>query len=185
MKTRIKTVIVVLALSAPVWVTCAQEDGGPPPGEPPLRREGLRGFTLPGGPDVQPPHRSRGGTAHFDRQGQRPPPPLVGALDANGDGVIDDVEIANASVALKRLDRNGDGKLTMEELRPPHTGGMGEPAGPVGRESAHAERPGQPPELRRPRGPEELGPRGFRRQGPPPNDQLPPSLGDRPPTQPE
>lgn len=45
-------------------------------------------------------------------------PPLVGALDANKDGVIDADEIKNAAEALKKLDKNNDGKLTPEELRP-------------------------------------------------------------------
>lgn len=46
----------------------------------------------------------------------RPPTPLiVKALDANGDGVIDAAEIANASAALLTLDKNGDGKLTRDE----------------------------------------------------------------------
>jgi hypothetical protein len=44
--------------------------------------------------------------------------PIIAALDANGDGVIDASEIANAPTALKKLDKNGDGKLTREELRP-------------------------------------------------------------------
>ena len=50
----------------------------------------------------------------------KPAPPLVVAtLDANHDGVIDAAEINNASVALKSLDKNADGKLTAEELRRP------------------------------------------------------------------
>jgi len=49
------------------------------------------------------------------------PPPIVAALDANGDGVISAKEIANAATALKALDRNNDGKITREEAvpRPP------------------------------------------------------------------
>ena len=43
---------------------------------------------------------------------------LMRALDANHDGVIDAGEIANASAALKTLDKNGDGRLTYDELRP-------------------------------------------------------------------
>ncbi len=53
------------------------------------------------------------------RRHHPPPPPLMEVLDANHDGVIDAEEIANASKALLTLDKNGDGKLTFEELRPP------------------------------------------------------------------
>jgi Ca2+-binding EF-hand superfamily protein len=45
-------------------------------------------------------------------------PPIVSALDANGDGVIDAAEIANASAALARLDRNGDGRISLAEFLP-------------------------------------------------------------------
>ncbi|MGH7969197.1 MAG: EF-hand domain-containing protein, partial [Limisphaerales bacterium] len=61
------------------------------------------------------------------------PPPLIAALDANHDGVIDADEIANAPAALKTLDKNGDGKLTMDELmppRPPRGAGPGNHEGP-------------------------------------------------------
>jgi len=64
-----------------------------------------------------------------------PPSPLMEALDANHDGVIDANEIANASAALKALDKNGDGKLTLDELRPPRPQGgnrQGPPPGPNG-----------------------------------------------------
>lgn len=43
---------------------------------------------------------------------------VVLALDANHDGDIQSMEIANAVSSLKRLDRNGDGELTPGELRP-------------------------------------------------------------------
>jgi hypothetical protein len=53
------------------------------------------------------------------------------ALDANTDGIIDEKEIANATMALKKLDKNGDGKLNPEELRPPRPeGDRGRPDGP-------------------------------------------------------
>ena len=45
------------------------------------------------------------------------PPLVVATLDANHDGIIDAVEIANASQALKSLDKDADGRLTREELR--------------------------------------------------------------------
>ncbi|HVV73183.1 MAG TPA: phospholipid-binding protein, partial [Verrucomicrobiae bacterium] len=49
------------------------------------------------------------------------------------DGVIDADEIANAPAALKTLDKNGDGKLTMDELmgpRPMRGAGQGDHQGP-------------------------------------------------------
>lgn len=46
-------------------------------------------------------------------------PPIITALDTNGDGVISADEIANASASLMKLDKNGDGKLTMDEMMPP------------------------------------------------------------------
>jgi Ca2+-binding EF-hand superfamily protein len=54
-------------------------------------------------------------------------------LDTNHDGVIDEAEIANASAALRALDKNGDGKLTPDELIPPPPGpgeGFDPPPGP-------------------------------------------------------
>lgn len=39
-------------------------------------------------------------------------------FDANHDGVISADEIRNAADALWRLDKNGDGKLASDELRP-------------------------------------------------------------------
>ena len=51
---------------------------------------------------------------------QQGPPPLETALDTNADGVIDAGETARASASLKTLDKNGDGKLTSDEYRPPH-----------------------------------------------------------------
>ena len=54
------------------------------------------------------------------------PPLLVATLDANHDGIIDAGEIANASQALKSLDKNADGRLSREELR------RGRPTRPAG-----------------------------------------------------
>ena len=83
--------LALLALGASVLAVQAQDANGP------------RGGGNPNGP-----------------RGQRPPPsPLMEALDVNHDGVIDADEIANAPAELKTLDKNGDGKLTQDELRPP------------------------------------------------------------------
>lgn len=130
-------------VTATVW---AQPEGGPPPGPPP--QDGPR---PPQGPPNGPPHHPP-----FD--------PLRRALDADGDHVISSDEIANAAGALKTLDKNGDGKLDHEELRPP-----------------------MPPGMEHRRGDRDRGPEGDRRgppegrRGPPPEDRRgPPPGGDRP-----
>jgi len=91
---KIKIMLALLAIGATTFVAQAQDDGtnAPPP-------QGGPGF---------------GGHHH------RPPPlPLVQALDVNHDGVIDASEITNASAELLTLDKNGDGKLTVDEYMPP------------------------------------------------------------------
>jgi hypothetical protein len=73
--------------------------------------------------DAGRPERPEGG------RGGRMGSPVVAALDVNQDGTIDATEIANAAAALLKLDANGDGQLTGEELRPQrpagHEGGPG------------------------------------------------------------
>ena len=72
-------------------------------------------------------------------QRAKPPTPLVVAtLDANHDGIIDAVEINNASVALQSLDKNADGKLTGAELRRPRPT---RPASPTTKPRAMQKRP--------------------------------------------
>ena len=105
MKVSRLTWMTVLAVGLGAGLVFAQEEGGPPP------QDGN------GGGPGQGHHRP-------------PPPPIVQALDANHDGVIDSNEIANASAALKTLDKNGDGKLTTDEYRPPRPeGARGDHAG--------------------------------------------------------
>ena len=114
----------------------------------------------PGRPDgpPPPPHgMGRQGAGH------RPVPPIIKALDINGDGVIDADEIAKASESLKKLDKNHDGKLAREELMPPR------PRGEEGREMAPRGEGGRGPEGRGPRGRGHEGPGGPERpEGPPP-----------------
>ncbi|HEX4342397.1 MAG TPA: EF-hand domain-containing protein [Verrucomicrobiae bacterium] len=101
MKTN-KALIVLCALCASALVAAAQD--GPPQGGG--SQDGQQG---------PPPGEGHGGGPG----GHRPPPsPIMMALDANHDGVIDASEISNAPAALKTLDKNGDGKLTQDELRP-------------------------------------------------------------------
>ena len=48
-----------------------------------------------------------------------PPPPILVIFDTDRDGVITATEIGNAATALATLDKNGDGQITRNELRPP------------------------------------------------------------------
>jgi hypothetical protein len=88
---------------------------------PPPRRDG--DTNAPAGP---PPGDSQNGRHH------RPVPPIIAALDTNGDGIISADEIANASASLLKLDKNGDGQLTMDELMPHRPPGDNGPGGDDG-----------------------------------------------------
>ncbi len=52
----------------------------------------------------------RGGQMNFIRMD-----PVLAAIDANGDGVISAEELRNAPKAIRKLDTDGDGKVTREE----------------------------------------------------------------------
>ncbi len=101
--------------------------GGPRPqgGGPDDQRGGPR--PQGGGPDDQ-----RGGP-----RGQGVVMPVIGAIDLNKDGILDNTEIEQARQSLKKLDTNGDGKITPDEYRGQRRGG---PDGP-GREGAGSVRP--------------------------------------------
>jgi hypothetical protein len=107
MKTTNKILVAALALGVSAFVASAQDNNTDGP---------------PGGGQGMGRHRP-------------PPPAIIGALDANHDGVIDADEIANASAALKTLDKNGDGKLTPDEFmgprpKPPQGSGGNDAGGP-------------------------------------------------------
>lgn len=95
----------------------AQQPAPQAGGEERPRREGREGG--PGGPGGG----GRGGMMRML--------PVMQALDADSDGELSPAEISNATAALKKLDKNGDGKLDAEELRPA-MGGRGGPGGPGG-----------------------------------------------------
>ena len=122
-----KWAVAALALGSSAWFATAQ-DNNPAPGD----------GGPPGGPGMRP---------------HRPPPAFLKALDANGDGVIDADEIANATAALKALDANSDGKLTFDELfgPPPGAGQAGDgqrpppPQGPPPGSGTDPHRPPPPP----------------------------------------
>jgi uncharacterized membrane protein YebE (DUF533 family) len=96
----------------------------------------------PGGQQGGPQNDQKGAPSANQQGGHHRPPllPIVQALDANHDGVIDASEIANASAALKTLDKNGDGQLTRDEYLPPR------PNGPPGDEQG-GQRPPPPPDV--------------------------------------
>lgn len=142
-----QVILFTLALGVSTCLLTAQD--GPAP------RDGQRLPGRDGGPGMS--------------RGQRPVDLLVSALDLNKDGVIDAEEIAKASESLKKLDKNNDGKLTLNEVRPPRPAGrMGSP----GAGGMPGERPGQS-------GPEMAGPEGptpdVDAQQPPPSDGAPAS----------
>ena len=97
------------------------------------------GFGGPGGPPGGP----GGGFGRFMQA-----LPVMAALDADGDGVLSEEEIANASKALAAVDKNGDGRIDGEEMRPDFAamrggGGFGGPGGPPGDRPPRGEgRPG-------------------------------------------
>ena len=76
--------------------------------------------------------------------------PVMAALDSDGNGEISSEEIKGAVAALKKLDKNKDGKLTEDELRPNFGGRGGSQGGPSGQrpsrggEGRGGQRPGRP-----------------------------------------
>jgi Ca2+-binding EF-hand superfamily protein len=58
--------------------------------------------------------RGRGPQQSYMRQSL-----ILSALDTNHDNIISADEIDNAPASLRKLDKNGDGQITEDELRPP------------------------------------------------------------------
>lgn len=98
-------VLALLGISATLSVLAQ-----PPGGELPPRGDH---------PDGPPPggRRGEGGPGEPGRPAL--PNPLVAALDTNGDHEISAEELAAAATSLLTLDKNKDGKLTDDEMRPP------------------------------------------------------------------
>ena len=69
--------------------------------------------------DERPEGRGRGGLPGAGQGGPRfGMLPIMKALDTDQDGTLSAAEIQNASKALATLDKNGDGILSAEEMRP-------------------------------------------------------------------
>jgi hypothetical protein len=99
----------------------ADEFRPPRPNGPPGGPQGAPQGDQQGAPSANQPSGPGGGQPGGHH---RPPPlPIVQALDANHDGVIDASEIANAPAALLTLDKNHDGQLTRDEYLPPRPNG--------------------------------------------------------------
>jgi EF hand len=91
----------------------SQERGEQDPGRPPRPDDG------PGGPPPPPPFGP-------------PPNPLFIAIDTDGDGELSAKEVAKAPESIAKLDRNKDGIITEDEVRPPPPPGGRRGPGPGG-----------------------------------------------------
>lgn len=134
-----KLLVPALTLLATALALAAQEPQSPPQGGFGQGGPGQKGQK--GGPGGQ------GGGFGGGGEGFRPPQhPFEIALDVNGDGVIDAKELANAVAALKKLDKNGDGRITEDEYRPMRPGGgFGGPGGQGGGQGGFGGQGGKSP----------------------------------------
>ena len=121
------TTMIVLCLATTVMAQPGKgqrgERGGPERGG----ERGERGGQERGGEMRRGgPGGSGGGRPDMGRMMQMMP--VIAALDADKDGTISSDEINNAVAALKKLDKNGNGSIDAEEMRPSF-GGRGGPGG--------------------------------------------------------
>jgi hypothetical protein len=133
MRLQVPGLLIAAALTyvtaAPAW---QDPPGGRRPGPPPGRGEQDPG---------RPPR------PEDDEDGPPPPPfgpppnPMFMAIDTDDDGELSPKEIANAAKSLLKLDRNKDGILTEDEVRPPPPPGgrRGGPGNPPPRGGAGAQ----------------------------------------------
>ncbi len=108
--------LLILALACMVCLKAVFHAAGPEENKPEdagKKQEAEPTPTAPGLPGDRGPGTSGPGPGFG-----LPPFPLLLALDADEDGDISATEIENAAAALKKLDKNNDGKLSADELRP-------------------------------------------------------------------
>lgn len=75
----------------------------------------------------------------------RPPIPVIEVLDSDHNGTLSADELRNATTSLLTLDKNKDGKLTEDEIRPPQSGRGPEGPGQPGRGTGGRGQNGPPP----------------------------------------
>jgi Ca2+-binding EF-hand superfamily protein len=134
--------IVAMAAGATVMAQQPRDDGDEPRG-----RRGRAAQEDQDSGDQPSGRRGRGraddengrGDGRFGRGGPggffRRPNPMFQAIDANSDGEISETELKRAVTALKKLDADSDGKITLEEASP-----QGGPGGPFGDANAMIDR---------------------------------------------
>lgn len=113
--------VIALGIGVTVAAQPPQGDEGLPP-EGPRPEEGRRSGEQDG---------PRGGERDPGPSGRPMGNPIVAAIDTDKNGELSAEEIQAAAAALLTLDRNSDGKLTQDELRPQGGPGNG-PQGPGG-----------------------------------------------------
>lgn len=119
-----RLLIPICCLTFFVADSCVQAQ---PPGRRPEQGRGIGGQR--GGAGGR---QTQGRQAMGGRAGQQSPP-WLNIFDTDSDGQISADEIKNASASLLKLDRNQDGRLTGDELRPTGiSGGQGRPGAPQG-----------------------------------------------------
>ncbi len=147
MKLWITTLIAGACLAFSTNILMAQPTDGPGPGDR-VRRGNRRPQRDGEQARLGQANRQRDG----ERAGQRPPfGPFMIALDRDKDGVLSAREIAAASASLKKLDKNGDGKIDRVELRP-HRPRGGRDGDAKGLRDGKGPRGGQDGNRRPPRG---------------------------------
>jgi hypothetical protein len=104
---------------------------------PPPADQGAQGDGQDGPPPGPPPGQNGGPGRHHRA------PPVIAALDANHDGIIDAGEIANAAQSLGTLLESGSTALNIPDLLGPPPPGMGPPPPPM--QSGTSGDPGAPP----------------------------------------